>query len=153
MMTVARDTLRAELVSITQALRLYASADPGFPDVAMAWFDSATSPVSKLPERTRSALARESAYAISSARGYRDPALPLDVPNARARIVSLGLCLARAQAVLQEELRAVEARLEAVTEKLVQLLAVASREVPLTFADGVEARSQAISLWDTLERH
>jgi len=152
-LTVARDALRGELTALTRVLRLYSSADPSFSEAALAWFDSATSTASKLEKRTRSALARESAFATSSARGYRDPALPVDLPSRRARVVTLGLCVARAEAMLQDELRSVESRLEAITDKLVQLLAIASREVPLTFENGVDVRAQAIALWSALARH
>ena len=153
MLTVARDALRAELAAATRLLRLYAGADPSFLEAAVAWFESATSSASKLSSRTRSAIARESAYAMSSARGYRDPALPADLPSRRARIVTLGLCVARAQVMLEDELRSVESRLEVITEKLVQLLAVAAREIPLTFEEGADVRSQAVALWATLTRH
>lgn len=149
MMVMRKLELERVLDELTRLLHLAVIGQQDFVENAIGWL-AEISMLATMPTHVRSALAREATLAATAVKGYRDPALPEGIPARRALSASLALCLTRAEVVLQDELRVVRQRLTDARDKIVQLLAVSSKNYALELRQEVPVSLQAMQLWQLL---
>jgi hypothetical protein len=132
MLIFIREKLVEHLQQSTNLVQLYQNRDGLFAEAVLNWLAATEETLSQLRHPLISLVAAERARILAARDGFREPSLGSARITARKAMSAIAaLAIDRVQADLRGAINTVDLRLDAMREKMAQLLAVATTKTPI----------------------
>jgi hypothetical protein len=151
MLIIAREMLVKRLLELHALATSYADLDPQFSDRVSVWLRGTEQTLLRLRDPMAGFVSVQRSKLLAAKDGYREPGAHAEhVSQRKLERVAAVLAMGEVQAAVQKIVSEIDARLDGLREKMVQLLAVASATNPLPLQNGQSRDEWLRNVWQTV---
>ncbi len=151
MLAYTREKLLVHLQETSGFTRLYQQQDPLFAERVLDWMEAVEQTLLQLRRPAASLVSAQRGRVLAAADGYRMPGLENEKLSARkAKRIVTALALEDVQAELRAIISDIDAKFDTWREKIVQLLAVATTQVPVPLPPTAPREAWLAGIWQSM---